>query len=100
MKYIISLILRLGKLTLTTRPSYLQLLSGQLRFNCPVLPNTSLCAPCRVRPNNTKRLEFGAEKGQLQGHARRQVTHVLKTPKLPESLQQSPLLGKVKEGRD
>ena len=32
-----------------------------------------------MRPNNSKTSEFGAEKGLLQGHSRRQVAHALKT---------------------
>ena len=35
-----------------------------------------------VRSNNTKTLEFGAEKGLLQGHARRWVAHALRSTKL------------------
>ena len=33
--------------------------------------------------------EFGAEKGLLQGHARRQVAHALENPKLPKGFWQS-----------
>lgn len=53
-----------------------------------------------VRLNNTKTLEFGVEKGLLQGYARRQEAHALKkTPKFLKDFQQSPLIGKVREGR-
>ena len=38
------------------------------------------CAQHTMRPNTTKISEFGAEKGLLKGHARRQVTHALKNP--------------------
>ena len=38
--------------------------------------------------------EFGTEKGLLQDHAERQLTHALKSPKLSESFQRSPFLGK------
>ena len=43
-------------------------------------------------------LEFGAGKGLLQGHARRQVVHALGNPKLPEGFQQRILKGKVRAG--
>lgn len=36
-------------------------------------------AQCTVRPNKTKRSEFGAEQGSLQGRARRLVIHALET---------------------
>ena len=38
--------------------------------------------------------EFGTEKGLLQDHAERQLTHALKSRKLSESFQRSPFLGK------
>ena len=54
---------------------------------------------CRsVRPNTTRILQFGAEKGLLQGHARRWVACALKTENYPKSFQQSPFIGKVREG--
>ena len=37
-----------------------------------LIPNASLCAQRTVRPKDTKMTsEFGAEKGLLQGHARK-----------------------------
>ena len=42
-----------------------------------------------MRPDNTEILVFEAEKGLLQGHAKRQVAHTLK----------SAFRGKVREGR-
>ena len=45
----------------------------------------SLCAQCTMRPNNNKKAEFGAEKGLLQGHTRRQVAHASKTPNSPKA---------------
>ena len=47
---------------------------------------------------HTKTSEFGAEKGLLQGHARRCVAHALKSPEFPEGFQQSIVKGKVREG--
>ena len=44
-----------------------------------LLPKTSLCAGCTVRPNNSETLESGTEEGLLQGHARRWVAHVPQT---------------------
>ena len=58
----------------------------------PLLPkHQSIC------PNH----QFGAEKGLLQGHARRWVTHALKNPKLPKNSQQNPFLERAleREGR-
>ena len=72
--------------------------SGSCLSAAVMLPNACLCARCTVRPSNTKTSEFGAEKALLQGHARRRVAHALKSPELPESFQQSPFLGKVREG--
>ena len=46
-----------------------------------VLPNASPCARHTVNRNNTKMSACGAEKGLLQGCARKQVAHALKTPK-------------------
>ena len=40
----------------------------------------SSCAPPTVRPNNTETSEFGAEKGLLQGHAKRWVARAQKVP--------------------
>ena len=45
-----------------------------------LLPNSSPCAWRTARPNNTETSEFGADKGLLQGPARRRVAHALKTP--------------------
>ena len=38
-------------------------------------------------------LELGAEKGLLQGHARREVAHALKSLELPEGFLQSAFKG-------
>ena len=43
-------------------------------------------------------LEFGAEKGLLQGQARRWVAHAPENPKVSEGFQQSTSKGKVREG--
>ena len=45
-----------------------------------MLPHAGFCVQHAVRPNNTEPSEFGAEKGLLQGHARRRVAHALQTP--------------------
>ena len=50
-----------------------------------LLSNASPRARHTVRPNNTKTLEFGAQKGLLQGHARRWVAHALKTLNSPKA---------------
>jgi hypothetical protein len=34
-----------------------------------------------VKPNNIKTMKFGTEKGLLQGHERKRMTHVLKASK-------------------
>ena len=47
-----------------------------------------------MRPDKTKMSEFGAERGSLQGHARRRVASTLKDPQLLESFQQSSFIGK------
>ena len=65
------------------------------RYYC--YQSASACTQCPVRPNNTKTLESGTEKGLLQGHARRRVAHALNSC-TSESFQQSPFLGKVREG--
>lgn len=44
-------------------------------------------------------LEFGAEKGLFQNHARRWAILCLKKTQLPESLKQSPLIRKGERGR-
>ena len=49
-----------------------------------------------MRPNTTK--AFGAEKGLLQGHTRRRMAQAPQNPKLPGNSQQSPFLGKGREG--
>ena len=56
--------------------------------------NTSLHARCTVRPNNTKTLEFGSERGLLQGHARRWVAHALRIPKLLKAFSKALLKAK------
>ena len=50
-----------------------------------------------VRPNSTKTLEFGAQKGLLQGPARRWVAHALKTP-TPRELSAKPFYRKGEGG--
>ena len=45
----------------------------------------------------TETLEFGAEKGLLQGQARRWVAHVLKSPELSEGFRQSIFKSQVRE---
>ena len=35
---------------------------------------------CPMDSEGKLKIQFGAEKGLLQGHARRQVTHALKSP--------------------
>ena len=76
---------------------------GEINTGPANLPNASLCAQRTVRPNNTKTAEYGAEKGLLQGHARRRggggVAHAPKNPKLPKGFQQSIFKGQVREGR-
>ena len=61
-----------------------------------VLPKMPVHVPDTVKPHSTETPEFGTQKGLL-GQARRWVAHALKT-QLPESFQQSPFLGKVREG--
>ena len=46
----------------------------------------------------TKMSEFGAEKGLLQGHARKQVTQAPKAPEVPKGFWQSIFKGQVREG--
>ena len=45
-----------------------------------------LCARCMLKPNNPKRQEFGAEKGLLQGHARRMGGSYPPKPKTPQGV--------------
>lgn len=58
---------------------------------------TQVHVPNTVKPNNVEMSELGADKGLLQSlcRAKRQVTHALKIPELPESFQESPFIGKV-----
>ena len=51
-----------------------------------------------MKAKQTETVEFGAEKGLLQGHARIQVAHAQKTPQLPEGVQQSIFKGQVDGG--
>lgn len=51
----------------------------------PVTHRKSMC----LRHSEAKRWEFGAEKGLLQGHARKWVIHAPENPELPEGFQQS-----------
>ena len=71
------------------------LIGPQVMLICPVcvLLDASLCAGT-VRPVKTKMSELEAERGSLQGHARRRVASALKDPQLPESFQQSSFIGK------
>ena len=46
----------------------------------------------------TETLEFGVEKGLLQGHARRWEVYALKSPELPARLWQSTFKSQVREG--
>ena len=46
----------------------------------------------------TETLEFGVEKGLLQGHVRRREVYALKSPELPARLWQSTFKGQVREG--
>ena len=63
-----------------------------------LLPNASPRAQHKVRSDNTETHKSGAEKGLFQGHTRRQAAHALKTALLHESFQQSPSIGKLREG--
>ena len=56
-------------------------------------------APGTLRPNNTKMLEFGAEKGLLQYITRRQAALAVKT-ELLKSFQQNVIIEKVREAYD
>ena len=56
---------------------------------CPQVVSASSCAQCTVRLNVTKMSELVAEKGLLQGQARRWAARVLKSPELPEAFRQS-----------
>ena len=59
--------------------------------------NASSCAQCTVKPNKLKRQKSGEEKGLLQGHARRQVSHALKSPECPTGFQQSTFKSLVRD---
>ena len=48
--------------------------------------NASFCAQVIVRPNNTETLEFRAEKGLLQGHAKRMGCSCTPNSKLPQNV--------------
>ena len=56
---------------------------------CPGGVSASPCAQCTVRLNVTEMSELVAEKGLLQGQARRWVACALKSLELPERFQQS-----------
>ena len=56
-------------------------------------------APGTLRPNTTKMLEFGAEKGLLQDTARRQAALAVKT-ELLKRFQQNVIIEKVREAYD
>ena len=51
-----------------------------------------------MRSNKTKTLEFGREKGLLQGHARRWVAHALRGTKLLKTFSKDLLKAKGKGG--
>ena len=72
-------------------------------FHCPwpTVTKTPVHRPNAQRGQTPPNHQFGAEKGLLQGHARRWVTHALKNPKLPKNSQQSPFLERAleREGR-
>ena len=59
----------------------------------------SACTPRAVRSNNSKMLDFGAENGLTAGPCMEMGGSCLKNPELPESFQQSPFLGKLREGQ-
>ena len=63
-----------------------------------VWSNASLCSRPTVRPNNIKMLEFGAEKGSLQNHARRRAVHALKKNPTPWNLKAKPSYKKGERG--
>ena len=63
-----------------------------------VLSNTSSCAQMLSKAKQTKMMEFGAEKGLLQGQARRIGGLCPKNPKLPKGFQQSIFKDQVREG--
>ena len=54
--------------------------------------------PTHSEAKHTETLEFGAEKGLLQGHARRRLAHAPQNPELSEGFQQSIFKGQVREG--
>ena len=55
-----------------------------------MLPDASLCVQCAGTWNNTKMLEFEAEKGLLQSHAQKWVAYALeKNPELPKTFGKS-----------
>ena len=56
-------------------------------------------APGTLRPNTTKMLEFGAEKGLPQDTARRQAALAVKT-ELLKRFQQNVIIEKVREAYD
>ena len=49
----------------------------------PVKPDAGSRARCTARPNNTETLESGAEKGLLQGHARKMAGSCPPKPRTP-----------------
>ena len=59
-----------------------------------MLSNARSCARCTVRTNKLK-CQFGAEKGLLQGQARRTGGSCTKKPKLPDAFMRRSFLGKV-----
>ena len=65
-----------------------------LGHNHLLLPNCKSMCPMHSEAKEYQKYQFGTEEGLLQGPARR----CLKNPKFPESFQQSPFLGKVREG--
>ena len=51
--------------------------------------------PTQSDPKQTEKPMFGAEKGLLRGHARRQVAHALKSPELAKGVWQSTFKSQV-----
>ena len=54
--------------------------------NRKIVTKTQVDVSDSVKPNNTKMLEFGTEKGFIEGPTRRQMVHALKSPNFPKAL--------------
>ena len=59
---------------------------------------TQVCVPDAQWGQKIPKRQFGAEKGILQGHARRWVAQGPPNPELPVSFQQNTFIGNVREG--